>query len=101
MRVYVLFLLFSDLEAYVVSYRDTRDKGGKVFYNLLLLGLGVTLPYVEAGLSMELGELVVVRVSSKVALAHHTTHRLVPHPDMREKPAVYPRSLNLNSIPPI
>lgn len=47
----------------MVSYRDTRDKGGKVVYNLLLLGLGITLPYMEAGLSMELGELVVVRVS--------------------------------------
>lgn len=45
-----------------MSYRDTREKGGKVVYNLLLLGLGVTLPYMEAGLSMELGELVVVRV---------------------------------------
>lgn len=53
-----------DMDAYVVSYRDTRDKGGKVAYNLLLPGLGVTLPYLEAGLSMELGELVVVRVSA-------------------------------------
>jgi len=48
----------------VVSYRDAREKGGKVAYNLLLLGLGVTLPYMEAGLSMKLGELVIVRVSS-------------------------------------
>lgn len=52
----------SDMEAYVVSYRDTREKGGKVVYNLLLLGLGVTLPYLEAGLTMKLGDLVVVRV---------------------------------------
>eukprot|EP00903_Cladosiphon_okamuranus_P006750 g6585.t1 len=59
---YLSKLQGSDLEAYVVSYRDTRDKGGKVLYNLLLLGLGVTLPYVEAGLSLELGELVFVRV---------------------------------------
>eukprot|EP00752_Nemacystus_decipiens_P004584 g4184.t1 len=59
---YLSKLVGSDLEAYVVSYRDTRDKGGKVLYNLLLLGLGVTLPYIEAGLSLELGELVFVRV---------------------------------------
>lgn len=58
-----LFFFSSDMEAYVVSYRDTREKGGKVAYNLLLLGLGVTLPYMEAGLSMKLGELVIVRVS--------------------------------------
>lgn len=50
------------MEAYVVSYRDTREKGGKVIYNLLLLGLGVTLPAFEMGLSMELGDTVVVKV---------------------------------------
>lgn len=68
---------FSDLEAYVVSYRDTRDKGGKVFYNLLLLGLGVTLPYVEAGLSMELGELVVVRVRKRFSSINSSRLHLV------------------------
>ena len=46
----------------MLSYRDTRDKGGKVVYQLLLLGLGVNVPYVEAGITMELGETVVVRV---------------------------------------
>lgn len=50
-----------------MSYRDTREKGGKVFYNLLLLSLGVTLPYLEAGLSMKLGESVVVKVSKRNA----------------------------------
>lgn len=50
------------MEAYVVSYRDTREKGGKVIYNLLLLGIGVTLPAFEVGLSMELGDTVVVKV---------------------------------------
>lgn len=54
--------LGSELEAYVVSYRDTRDKGGKVVYQLLILGLGVTLPYMEAGITMELGERVIVKV---------------------------------------
>lgn len=50
----------------MVSYRDTRDRGGKVIYNLLLLGLGVTLPYMETGLSMTLGEVVVVKVKGNV-----------------------------------
>lgn len=56
-------ILDREMEAYVVSYRDSREKGGKVIYNLLLLGLGVTLPAFEVGLSMELGETVVVKVS--------------------------------------
>ncbi|CAN0374798.1 unnamed protein product [Pylaiella littoralis] len=59
---YLSKLSGSEMEAYVMSYRDTREKGGKVFYNLLLLSLGVTLPYLEAGLSMKLGESVVVKV---------------------------------------
>lgn len=68
---FVCFVLFcacffvfapSEHEAYVVSYRDTRDRGGKVIYNLLLLGLGITLQYMEAGLSLDLGEVVVVKV---------------------------------------
>ncbi|CAM9122345.1 unnamed protein product [Ectocarpus sp. 8 AP-2014] len=64
---YLSKLVGSDMEAYVVSYRDGRDKGGKVMYNLLLLGLGITLPYMEAGLSMELGESVVIRVVASSA----------------------------------
>lgn len=68
----------SELEAFVVSYRDSRDKGGKVVYQLLILGLGVTLPYMEAGITMELGERVVVRVRWNngneiytIACSHH------------------------------
>ena len=59
---FFFFSVLSDHEAYVVSYRDTRDRGGKVIYSLLLLGLGITLQYMEAGLSLELGEVVVVKV---------------------------------------
>ena len=60
--MFFVFIVRSEHEAYVVSYRDTRDRGGKVIYNLLLLGLGITLQYMEAGLSLELGEVVVVKV---------------------------------------
>lgn len=45
-----------------MSFRDTRDKGGKVIYNLLFQGLGITVPYMENGLGMELGDIVMVKV---------------------------------------
>lgn len=56
-------VLDREMEAYVLSYRDNRDKGGQVIYNLLIVGLGVTLPVSEMGLTMDLGDTVVARVS--------------------------------------
>lgn len=54
----------------MVSCRDGRDRGGKVVYNLLLAGLGVTLPYMESGLCMVLGETVVVKVRLIFVVRH-------------------------------
>lgn len=55
-----------EMEAYVVSVRDNRSKGGKMMYNVLLVGLGVTLPVVDPGITVDLGDSLVAKVSKSV-----------------------------------
>lgn len=53
-----------EMEGYVVSVRDNRNKGGKLTFNVLLIGLGLTLPVSDPGINVDLGDSVVAKVMS-------------------------------------
>lgn len=47
----------------MISVRDNRNKGGKLVYSVLVVGLGVTLPVADPAITVELGDALVARVS--------------------------------------
>lgn len=64
------------MEGYVLSYRDQRAKGGKVVYSVLLTGVGVTLPVTEFGITMGLGDSIVVKVKEpRIGNFNQGSHR--------------------------